>query len=277
MSLFTGITIAIIAFFAEYIDSAFGGGYGTLLTPFLLLMGFNPLQVVPAILVSEFVTGVIGGFTHHKAGNVDFRPKSTNIIFILNKIKELGYVKSFRKGIPLHLKIALLLAICSIVGAVSAVLIAVNLPKFWLNLYIGCLISVIGIVILFTFNKEYTFSWRRITILGLIASFNKGLSGGGYGPLVTGGQLLSGVQTKNAVGITTLSEGLTCLVGIIIYFIMVPRLDLKIAPYITIGAMLSVPLAAFTVKRINPKIIKAIIGILTLILGLLTVAKTVFF
>lgn len=277
MPLATGITIAIIAFFAEYIDSAFGGGYGTLLAPLLILIGFNPLEVVPAILVSEFITGMIGGFTHHRAGNVNFRPESTNVIFILNKIKEFGCIRSFRKGIPLHLKIALLLGICSIIGAVAAVFIAINLPGFWLKLYIGCLIFLIGIVILVTLNKEYKFSWRRITILGLIASFNKGLSGGGYGPIVTGGQLLSGVQAKNAVGITTLSEGLTCLVGIIIYFITVPHLDLKIAPYITAGAMLSVPLAAFTVKKINQKIIKVIIGIITVILGLTTIIKTVFY
>jgi hypothetical protein len=35
--------------------------------------------------------------------------------------------------------------------------------------------------------------------LGLLGSFNKGLSGGGYGPLLTIGQILSGVNAKSAV------------------------------------------------------------------------------
>ena len=59
-----GITIVIIAFFAEYIDSTLGMGYGTTLTPLLILFGFEPLQVVPAVLLSELVTGLLAGFTH---------------------------------------------------------------------------------------------------------------------------------------------------------------------------------------------------------------------
>ncbi|MBA3064617.1 sulfite exporter TauE/SafE family protein, partial [Candidatus Woesearchaeota archaeon] len=73
LALGIGITIAIIAFFAEYIDSTLGMGYGTILTPLLLLFGFNPLQVVPAVLLSELITGLLAGFTHHKAGNVNFK------------------------------------------------------------------------------------------------------------------------------------------------------------------------------------------------------------
>jgi len=63
-----GIKIALIAFLAEYVDSSLGMGYGTILTPVLLLMGFKPLEVVPAVLLSEFATGLLAGFTHHKLG-----------------------------------------------------------------------------------------------------------------------------------------------------------------------------------------------------------------
>lgn len=80
MSITIGIKIAVIAFFAEYIDSSLGMGYGTILTPILLLMNFQPLEVIPAALLSEFITGLVAGFTHHKIGNVNFKPKSTNII-----------------------------------------------------------------------------------------------------------------------------------------------------------------------------------------------------
>jgi len=40
-----------------------------------------------------------------------------------------------------------------------------------------------------------------------------GLSGGGYGPLVTSGQVIFGVPAKSAVAITSLAEGITCLAG----------------------------------------------------------------
>lgn len=274
MSILVGIKIAVIAFFAEYIDSSLGMGYGTILTPVLLLMGFKPLEIVPAVLLSEFLTGLLAGFTHHRMGNVNFRPESTNVVFIAKKIREFGCRQSLSKGLSKHLKIALLLSVCSIIGTISAVLIAIRLSKAWMMAFIGCIILAMGLVILFTFNKNYKFSWKKITILGLIASFNKGLSGGGYGPIVTGGQLLAGVEAKSSIGITSLAEGLTCLVGVMTYLIMFPHLTLRIAPYNVIGALLAVPLAGLSVKIIEEKKLKLIIGIITTILGILTITKT---
>ena len=275
LALGAGIAIVIVAFFSEYIDSTLGMGYGTTLTPLLLLFGFNPLQVVPAVLLSELITGLLAGFTHHKAGNVNFKPKSTNIRYIMKRLKELGYVESFKRGIPIHLKIALVLAACSIIGTIAAVFIAVNIPKLWLKLYIGLLVMVIGGVILFTLNKNYKFSWKKILGLGFIASFNKGISGGGYGPVVTGGQLLSGVSGKNAVGITSLAEGLTCAVGVTAYLLTKSIIDWRLAPYLILGAVLSVPFSALTVKKIKTRTLTVIIGIVTLILGAFTIIKTV--
>jgi len=271
--LIMGIKIALIAFFAEYFDSALGMGYGTLLTPLLLLMGFKPMEGIPSVLLSEFITGLLAGFTHHSLGNVNLRPKTISLIFIIRKIRELGFRRSFEKGVPIHLKIALLLGVCSIVGTIIAALTAVRLSKFWLTMSIGCIITVMGGLILLSINRTYKFSWKKLTILGMIASFNKGMSAGGYGPIVTGGQLLSGVETKSTVGITSLAEGLTCLVGIIMYFISVPQLNLGIAPYNVVGAVLSVPFAALTVKSTNPKKMKLVIGIITLILGILTIGN----
>ena len=69
---------------------------------------------------------------------------------------------------------------------------------------------------------EYPFSWWRIGGLGTLAAFNKGISGGGYGPLVTAGQVLSGIRGRNAVGITSLAEGVTSIVGFGIYFLSGP-------------------------------------------------------
>jgi len=267
------IMIVIIAFISEYVDSTLGMGYGTTLTPVLLLFGFSPLQVVPSVLLSELITGLLAGFTHHSVGNVDFRPKTMNPKKIYHAVKKFGIFESFKKGIPLHLKIVLLIASCSIIGTLLAVFIAVNIPKFYLKLYTGILVSTIGVIILLTLNKNFGFSWKKVTGLSLIASFNKGMSGGGYGPIVTGGQLLSGIDGKNAVSITSLAEGLTCIVGVIAYFLTQNIIDWTLAPYLIIGAVVSVPISALTVKRIKTKKLRIIIGIVTLILGLVTIGK----
>lgn len=268
-----GIAITLMAFLAEYVDSTLGMGYGTTLSPILLILGFEPLQVVPAILLSELATGLLAGFAHHVMGNVNFKPETTNPRLISKKLKELGYIESFRQSIPLHLKVAALIASCSIVGSTFAVFLAIGLPTLYLTLYIGILVLVIGLSILITVNRDYGFSWRRMTGLALIASFNKGISGGGYGPVVTGGQLLSGVDGRNAIGITSLAEGLTCIVGVIAYVLTKGLIDWILAPYLVIGAVLSVPLSAYTVKRFSPRKLKILIGIVTIALGVTTLAK----
>ena len=53
------ITITVIAFFCEMVDSTLGMGYGTTLTPLLLVMGFEPLEIVPAVLFSELQLSLV--------------------------------------------------------------------------------------------------------------------------------------------------------------------------------------------------------------------------
>ena len=72
-------------------------GYGTTLTPLLLLLGFGTKQIVPSVLLSEFVTGLLAGGLHHGLGNVRFTRGSR------------------------ALKVALVLAACSIAGTLAAV------------------------------------------------------------------------------------------------------------------------------------------------------------
>jgi len=225
-------------------------GYGTTLTPILLLAGFAPVQVVPSILLSEFVTGILAGVLHHELGNVDLRPGS----------------KPFR--------VVLVLSACSVVGTILAVMIAVRIPAWALKAYIGVLVLAIGIGILLTIGKTFAFSWKKVVGLGLLAALNKGLSGGGYGPLVTGGQVLSGVNEKEAIGITSLAEGMACLVGVIAYLATDGgSVDWSLAPMLVLGAVLSVPLSALTVKKLPMKRMRWAIGGAVTVLGTFTLVK----
>lgn len=268
-ALHTGVIIILMAFVAEYFDSTLGMGYGTSLTPILLILGYEPMQIVPCILLSELFTGLAASIVHDRMGNVNLFPKNGDNI----KVSRLGFFKHIRLYIPQHLKISLLIGFCSIIGTVVAVLVAINLPKFYVKLYIGVLISLMGILILITSRMNFKFSWFKITGLSILASFNKGVSGGGYGPVVTSGQLLSGVNGKNAIGITSLAESLTCLVGLIIYFLSGKAIDWKLAPFLVIGGLLSVPLSGISVKKIKTNNLRNIIGVVTLILGGLTLYK----
>jgi len=241
--------LIILAFICEFIDSSLGMGFGTTLTPILLLMGFEAIQIVPCILLSELCSGIFSAILHHKAGNVNFKTNSKD------------------------LKIALIVGSFSIIGCIIAVNIAISIPKNILNLIISCIVISMGIIILVTFNKKTKFAWWKVGVLGTIASFNKGLSGGGYGPVVMGGQVFSGVKTKNAIGITSFAESMTCLIGIIIFLIAGKLLSLNILPFIIVGAMLSVPLSVFIVKKLPEKKLKIGVGIFIIGLGIFTLLK----
>jgi uncharacterized membrane protein YfcA len=245
MSFFVGI----IAFISEYLDSGLGMGYGTALAPILIIMGYHPLKVVPAILVSQLVTDIAACIFHNNCCNVDFKIGSKD------------------------LKIAFLLGAVSSIGVIISVIVALRIPKWLLTLYIGCLVLAMGILILVTLNRPLKLSWRKIMGISFLASFNKGISGGGYGPLVMGGQILSGISAKNAVGITAFAEAITCLVGFLIYLLIGKAIDWKLVGLLLISATPAVPFAALTVKNVHSQRLKRYVGILITVLGLFTLLK----
>lgn len=244
--------LVLLALSCEYVDSTLGMGYGTTLTPILLLMGYEPAQVVPSVLLSEFLTGILAGILHHECGNVNLKPGSRPF------------------------KVVLVLAACSVVGTLAATFIAVSVPGWVVKTYIGVLVLVMGIGILLTIGKTFRFSWKKVIGLGLLAAFNKGISGGGYGPLVTGGQIMAGVDGKGAIGITSMAEGLVCIVGVLAYELTGNEtVDWGLAPSLVLGAVCSVPFAALTVKKMPMKKTRWTIGIAITVLGLFTLAKLV--
>ncbi|MCD4739062.1 MAG: sulfite exporter TauE/SafE family protein [Anaerolineae bacterium] len=238
--------LVVGAFFCELIDSSLGMGYGTTLVPLLLLLGYEPLQVVPAVLLSEFATGVAAGVFHQEFGNVNFRPGTRDF------------------------KVMLVMTGLSIVGVLVAVVVAVNIPTWVLKVYVGILVLGIGIVILWYRDREIEFSWRRVGIMGLIAAFNKGMSGGGYGPVVTGGQVLSGVGSRNAIGIASLAEGITSAVGFAAYMVSGAPFPFALAPSLLLGALISTPVAAYVVSRCKMRRLTTMVGGSATLLGAYT-------
>lgn len=124
-----------------------------------------------------------------------------------------------------------------------------------------------GILILLKKDQKASFSWRHISGLCLLAAFNKGISGGGYGPVVTSGQVLSGIRGRNAVAIASMAEGITSIVGVGIYLASGTPLSLQLAPSLVVGAMFSVPLSVYFVSRIPAGRLTLIIGGFTTIVG----------
>ena len=60
------VIIFFLAFLCEVTDASFGMGYGTILAPLLLIVGYEPAVIVPAILLSQAVGGFTASVFHHR-------------------------------------------------------------------------------------------------------------------------------------------------------------------------------------------------------------------
>ncbi len=243
------VVLLFLSFVSGYVDSSLGMGYGLTLTPILIILGHHPLEVVPAVLASQLAHGVVAAVAHHKVGNVDFRPGG----------------RAFR--------ITAALAASSVIGTVGAVLIALSLSERVLAAWIGIVVFAIGVVTLASFGRHIRFSWPKILTLGVFAGFNKGMTGGGYGPVITGGQLLFGVEAPNAIAITTLAETFACVAGSLMFLAGGGDVGWSLTPFLTVGAVAAVPFSALTVRVLKPLQLKISVGVLTAALGILLLLR----
>ncbi|MFH1785856.1 MAG: sulfite exporter TauE/SafE family protein [Candidatus Micrarchaeota archaeon] len=236
------IIIFLLAIIAELIDASLGMLYGTTLSPILIIMGFDPFVTVPAILFSQGLGGLTAAIRHHKFGNANFHFKTDDF-------------KSF-----------LAISVPGLIAVLIGIIIAINIPKEILKAYIAFLVILVGIVIVF--KLSFKFSWKKMWFIGFLSSFNKTVSGGGFGPFVTGGQVAIGQKSKNAISITTLSEVPICLGSFLAYFATKGFSDWSFLIILTSGALLGGVIGPTITKNVDENKLKAAIGILVLALGI---------
>lgn len=246
MDVWVILIVFLFAFILEFVDAFAGMGYGTL-APALLLLGFSPLELIPAVIITSMLLSILAGILHHFGGNVDFSLDSKS------------------------LKIALILMGFGIIGILIGVFVALNIPEYLLKTYIGTVIIILGFVTLLL-NSTFSFSWLKVIVLGAVAAFNKGMTGGGYGPVLANGQILAGIKSKKAVAITALSEGVVSAAGIIAYlFVAGISLNWTLIIALSIGGILSTPLAVYAMKKIHPSKVKKAVAIASIIIGMIII------
>jgi hypothetical protein len=128
----TIILILIVTIFCEFIDSSLGMMYGTILSPVLIIAGYDPKLVVPTILISQAIGGVVATYRHHKLNNATIFKKDSKDFKITLLISSLG-------------------VIATLIGAYIGASI---IPSNWLKNYIGILCLIIGGSILLKISFE---------------------------------------------------------------------------------------------------------------------------
>ena len=240
--------VLVVAFVYETCDSALGQGYGTLGSPTFILLRFDPKMVVPSILMSQAIGGLSAAFFHNRYKNVDFGNHRTS-----------------------DMKKVYFIVVCGIVGVLVASLIGFRISKEIMTTYIGIIVLAMGILILSGITLRFT--WKKLSVIGAISAFNKGLSGGGYGPVVTGGQTIIGIGSKAAIGVTDFAESPICISGFLAWSLLqgLPQLDLLFA--MCAGAGVAPLLGAWITYKIPTRKLKLTLGAVIVILGILCLLK----
>lgn len=190
----TAPLLIAFGFALAMIDTAFGMGYGTLATPVLLIAGFQAIAIVPAVLLSQAIAAAFATGLHVKYKNVD--------LFDL-------------KGSDARISAAVI--IIGIIGVAAAVTLAIKLPSLYVKTYIGALVVAMGLLLLA--KPRFGFSWSKVYAISLVNGFDKGISGGGFGPVAVGGLLSLGHRIRNSVGIAVFTAFVTNIAGVLLYFL----------------------------------------------------------
>ena len=258
------LLIILLAFLFESMDSMAGMGFGTALSPLLFLLGYTPLQIVPVILISEAITGITDTIFDHEFKNVHY---------------------SFR---PLNdtTKIALIMAFFGCLAILTSILLSyytIKFPDIVIKIYVAILVIFMGIsgFIRIKLRKIESSKTHPKMLIGFsaLAGFNKGIGGGGYGPVITMGLIFSGVYEKSATAIVSFAESIVSIVGILTFFLISfagVEVDLFLLPSLFTGGFFAALCAPYLVRVIPNKVWKYFIPLYAFGIGIFSFVKIIF-
>ena len=236
-------SVVLIAAFFEFMDASAGMGFGTALTPLLLVVGFDPKQIVPVVMIQQGAAGLVGAFLHREFENVEwkFSPMSETV--------------------KLWLIIAgtgVLFNVTAIVGVYKIF----HVGKIWIKLYVALLLLMMGVTSLIQAKKERPYKPGKMVLWAALAGFNKGVGGGGYGPVVTIGGLLAGVPVKSMLAVTAISEGTVSTIAVLAWLAMLGsgvQIDYILLPSFMLATMFSAVAAPYMTRVFPEKAWKIVV------------------
>jgi uncharacterized membrane protein YfcA len=253
--------VVVLAFVFETLDSAGGMGFGTALAPLLFVLGFGPLQVVPALLATEATTGLVAGMLHHEFRNIQlsWRPlnAATRTLLLIAGLGAAGAVASATLGY-----------------------FAVPLPESVIKAYVAVLVLAMGAFTLVHrwLRRPEKYRPRRLVVFAALAGVNKGLGGGGYGPVITLGALVSGIMEKSATAIAALSEGCVAVFGLMAFLAIGAagvEVDFSLVPSLWLGAFPAAVLAPYAVRVMPNRVLRYAIPVYALGVAVLSIVKLI--
>lgn len=238
------IVYIIVGFIAQMIDGALGMAYGVTSTTFLLSLGIPPVAASASVHTAEIFASGVSGLAHLRFGNVD--------------------KKLFRK-----------LLIPGIIGGILGAYILTAVPGKTIKPFIAFYLLIIGLIILGkAFKKiEEKEVKTKLLPLGICGGFFDAVGGGGWGPIVTSTLVARGHNPRFSIGSVNLAEFFVTVAEVATFLTIIGLVHWQIIVGLIIGGVLAAPLAAYVCKRLPPRALMIMVGLLIMVLSIRTICS----
>ncbi|BBE35765.1 UPF0721 transmembrane protein [Sphingosinicella microcystinivorans] len=234
------LSFIAVGFAAQLVDGALGMAFGVISSTLLVSLGVPPAAASAGVHTVETFTTAVSGISHALHRNVDWK---------------------------LFARLVIPGVIGGVIGAYMLTQVSAEAARPMVLAYLSC----IGIVLMWR-------SWRYppkiknpriVEPLGLAGGFLDAAGGGGWGPVVTSNLLIQGASPRKTIGTVNTAEFfLTLTVSATFLFSLGVEFFTKAMLGLLIGGVLAAPLGAWLAKKVEPRPLLMIVGvILTLTSG----------
>ncbi len=236
----------IAGFIAQMVDGALGMAYGVSATTFLLTVGLPPAVASASVHSSEIFTSGVSGFLHLKFKNVNSKLFKT-LVFpgIVGAIIGACLLSSFKDE-----------------DQVIRIVVA------FYTMFLG--IKILAKALQKKSRKKKT---KRLGMLGFAGGFLDAIGGGGWGPVVSSKLIAGGRHPLYTIGSVNLAEFFVAVASSVsfVFFIGVQHWHVIIG--LVLGGIIAAPIAIRWAKKIKPRKMILLVGILVILLSLHIITK----
>ncbi|GHB27220.1 sulfite exporter TauE/SafE family protein [Mongoliitalea lutea] len=233
----------LVGFIAQTIDGALGMAYGVSSNSILLGIGIPPAIASAWVHFAQVFTSLASGISHLKLGNVDW-------------------------------SLAKRLLIPGVLGAVIGAFLLSSIDGNQVKPYIAVYLMIMGgIIIRKVFRKPkraFDKQAKSLPYLATVGGFVDSIGGGGWGPVVNSTLMGKGQVPRKAIGTGNFVEIFVSLASTSTFFFFVHELSLAPILGLIIGGVIASPFAALICKKLNPKVLMLMVGLLVIGLSIRT-------
>ena len=228
------LPFAAAGFAAQLVDGSLGMAFGVISNTLLISLGVAPAAASAGVHTVESFTTCVSGISHIAHRNVDW-------------------------------KLLARLTLPGMIGAAIGAYVLTQIDGATAKPFVLAYLSLIGLFLIWR-GVRYPPEHRPakfVEPLALAGGFLDAAGGGGWGPVVTGNLLVQGADPRKTIGTVNTSEFLVTVTSAVTFIAALGLAAFTVATLgLLIGGIVAAPVGAWLVKRIPPKPLLVMVGIL---------------